>query len=164
MKQNSCIYIFLDVDGVLNTASQWDDMYSFSDSCLENFFRFVESLNHPVKVVLSTAWRRGYDDVNGNHAPQIHELLSRLKRGGVEVIGKTGESQGFDRAEEINSFITEHHLQDFPCIVIDDDEELFQSPLLKNCRFIHTNDEVGFVFSPQKKRWQRFVDSLKLFR
>lgn len=141
------IYIFLDVDGVLNKSSQWSRMYSLNEQCIRRFSLYAKSLSKPILIVLSSSWKRGYDPA-GHHSFYIKKLLDLLSSEGFSVIGKTNNDLHFDRAKEINDFITEHKLIGSECIVIDDDISLFQSSLLRNCKLILTDETKGFVMPP----------------
>ena len=147
MKKN--IYIFLDVDGVLNTSDQWIRMYQLNHTCVSHFARFVKSLKADVRVILTSSWKNGFDPA-GNHTPQIKELLNLLSTRDIPVVGKTETRADGDRAMEINDFITSHHLENEKCIVIDDDKNLFVSSLAPNCSAIWTDAQKGFV-SPKAK-------------
>lgn len=50
-------YIFLDIDGVLNSEHTWDDNItdSISDQYLENLRHIVEKTD--AKIILSSSWR-----------------------------------------------------------------------------------------------------------
>ncbi len=39
------IFIFLDIDGVLNTASQWKRMYQLDDDCITRFMDYTRALS-----------------------------------------------------------------------------------------------------------------------
>ena len=53
------MYIFLDVDGVLNTKQDWKrKVYSLNPHSVEAFNRLIEEINEP-KIVLSSTWRNG---------------------------------------------------------------------------------------------------------
>ncbi len=155
------IFIFLDIDGVLNTSDQWIRMYQLNHTCVSHFARFVKSLKADVRVILTSSWKNGFDPA-GNHTPQIKELLDLLSVRDIPVVGKTESRADGDRAKEINDFISSHHLEKEKCIVIDDDKDLFLSPLAKNCSAIWTDAKKGFV-SPKVKNLNKDRFFLELF-
>ena len=125
-------YIFLDIDGVLNKSSQWRRMYRLDTDCIRSFAFFVKRHWPSHAIVLTSSWKNGFDPMN-RHAPHIAELLDCLKPYGMSVLAKTPVLDETDRSLEINAFIRQHHLEDHPCIVFDDDESLFQKTRLMDC-------------------------------
>lgn len=137
-------FIFLDIDGVLNTSAQWKRPYRLDDGCVSRFVRYVRSQSsESVRIILTSSWKHGFDFA-GHHSPQIGELLRKFSSAGLKVLGKTGDRTDGDRAGEINDFIKSHRLEEESCIVIDDDASLFRTALLPNCRLILTDASKGF--------------------
>lgn len=145
MNQNSQhVFIFLDVDGVLNTVSQWKRPYSLNDACIAAFAGYVHSLpSSNTRIILTSSWKNGFD-FSGNHTPQIRELVDKLAVHGLTITSKT-ENISDDRAVEINDYIKQHHLEQYPCIIIDDDPGIFRSKLLNNCKIIWIDAKTGFT-------------------
>ncbi len=136
------IFIFLDIDGVLNTASQWKRMYQLDDGCISRFNEYIRVLSEKgaVRIILTSSWKNGFDSA-GHHTPQIQALIAKLD---IPILGKTENRAGGDRAAEINNYICNHKLEHEECIVIDDDPDLFKSKLFENCKFVITDACVGF--------------------
>ncbi len=136
------IFIFLDIDGVLNTASQWKRMYQLDDGCIARFSEYARTLSEKgsVRIILTSSWKNGFDPA-GHHTPQIQALIAKLN---IPILGKTENRADSDRAAEINDYIQNHKLEQAECIVIDDDPELFRSKLTNNCKLLLTNANVGF--------------------
>ena len=138
------IFLFLDIDGVLNTSAQWKRMYSLNDDCIARFADYVHSLpSEEAKIILTSSWKNGFDPA-GRHSPQIKELIEKLAVHGLSILGKTENDVSEDRAQEINDYIKKHHLEQQPCIVIDDDPNIFRSELSGNCKLLLTDARVGF--------------------
>ena len=71
------MYIFLDVDGVLNTETDWArKVYSLNKSCVDAFCRLVKSIPNP-RIVLSSTWRNGLAR-DGSTAVHIDDLMRAL--------------------------------------------------------------------------------------
>ena len=139
------IFVFLDIDGVLNTSAQWKRPYRLDDGCISRFVGYVRSLpSGNVRLILTSSWKHGFDFA-GRHSPQIGELLRKLSPAGLKVLGKTGDRPDGDRAREINDYIEAHGIEDETCIVIDDDPSLFRTSLRPNCRLLLTDAAKGFV-------------------
>ena len=136
------IFIFLDIDGVLNTASQWKRMYQLDDGCISRFNEYIRALSEKgaVRIILTSSWKNGFDPA-GHHTPQIQALVAKLD---IPILGKTENRADGDRAAEINDYIQNHNLVHDECIVIDDDPELFRSKLAENCKLLLTDARVGF--------------------
>lgn len=138
------IFLFLDIDGVLNTSAQWKRMYSLNDECIAHFADYVHSLpSDDAKIILTSSWKNGFDPA-GRHSPQIKELIEKLAVHGLSILGKTENDASEDRAKEINDYIRKHHLEQQTCIVIDDDPSIFRSELSNNCIMLSTDAHVGF--------------------
>lgn len=154
MKQDSQrAFVFLDVDGVLNTENQWKHPYSLNDTCIAAFAGYIHSLpTNDIKIILTSSWKNGFDFA-GNHTPQIRELVNKLAVYGLTITSKT-ENIGDDRAVEINDYIKKHHLEQFQCIIIDDDPNIFRSKLLNNCKTIWTDAKAGFTTVKKPGRLQ----------
>lgn len=50
------LYIFLDIDGVLNTSSEWKRMYTLNANCIKNFSEFVKRTKTEVRIVLTSSF------------------------------------------------------------------------------------------------------------
>ena len=115
--------IFLDIDGILNCAASFRNLYSFpiDDDKVDLLAQIVEATG--AELVLSSTWRSDFDskmniiDKRGG-AP---ELVEKLKTRGLKLIGKTGND--VNRETEIRNFLWEfskdHEVESF--IVLDDD-------------------------------------------
>ena len=140
------IFIFLDIDGVLNTSAQWKRMYQLDNGCIARFNEYIRALSTKgsVRIILTSSWKNGFDPA-GHHTPQIQALIAKLN---VPIRGKTENRADGDRAAEINDYIQNHKIEHEECIVIDDDPDLFRSKMAENCKLLLTNTNVGFQ-SPQ---------------
>ena len=138
------IYVFLDIDGVLNTSDQWKQMYQLNEKCVSRFSEYAKALQGDVRIILTSSWKNGFDPA-GKHTPQIQELIDRLAFYGLFIIGKTLSREDGDRAQEINDFIIAHKLEGKRCIVVDDDPDIFHTALLNNCGTIWTDARKGFM-------------------
>ena len=125
-------YIFLDIDGVLNKSSQWKRMYQLDKNCINAFAAFVKYHYPNHSIILTSSWKNGFDPA-GKHAPHILELLEYLRPFGMTIVGKTPIIDDEDRSIEINTFILQHHLEEHPCVVFDDDRSLFEETKLLAC-------------------------------
>ncbi len=116
------MYIFLDVDGVLNTEEDWTKrVYSLNGKCVDCLCRLLGEIADP-KVVLSSTWRNGIAR-DSTTAVHIDDLLRALAPAGINKLDKTGISPDGSRTKEI-----EHYLRRNPSdkyIILDDDPELF---------------------------------------
>ncbi len=143
-KVNQPIYIFLDVDGVLNKSFQWKRMFQLDDGCISCFAKYVRCLSPTmnVNIVLTSTWKRGYSE-NGIHSVPIQDLVSRLLCYGMKIIGKTED--GGSRTKEINEYIDRHGITDACCIAVDDDAALFPSDTKKKFNLLLVNADTGFA-------------------
>ncbi|MBR1477041.1 MAG: hypothetical protein IJ608_03660 [Lachnospiraceae bacterium] len=115
-------YIFLDVDGVLNTEADWArKAYSLNPHCIGAFCKLLNSLDDS-RVVLSSTWRNGIAR-DGTTAVHINDLIKALKPAGVTKLDKTGVSPDGSRTKEIEHYLRRHSVDNY--IILDDDPELF---------------------------------------
>lgn len=137
------LYIFLDIDGVLNTKSEWNTPYALNNSCIKIFCDFVNTINlkHPAKIILTSSWREGFD-ASGNHLPQIHALINKMNAYYVSISGKTPKSPNDDRLREIQYFLSRNAQPSDLYIIIDDDKTLFT--FKDDSHFYFTDCNKGF--------------------
>ena len=116
------MYIFLDVDGVLNTESDWErKIYSLNGACVATFCRLLSCLHEP-KVILSSTWRNGIAR-DGTTAVHIDDLLKALEPAGIMSLDKTGIDPNGSRTKEIDYYLRRHPEDRY--IILDDDPNLF---------------------------------------
>ena len=61
------MYIFLDIDGVLNCKADWNKPYTINNKCLDNFVKLCKDLSKKygvVKIVLTSSWKEGFDIID----------------------------------------------------------------------------------------------------
>ena len=117
------MYVFLDVDGVLNTEADWArKVYSLDSKCVDSFCKLLNSLHEP-KVVLSSTWRNGIAR-DGTTSVHIDDLIKALKPSGIKSLDKTGVAPDGSRTKEIEHYLRRHSEDSY--IILDDDPELFE--------------------------------------
>ena len=143
------LYIFLDIDGVLNCMNDWSfENFPLNLECVKNLADAVNFFrqNYEVHIILSSSWRSGFNLQEG-HSEDVLELLNVLKKFEMTVEDKTPFFPMETRADEINSYISENHLENCRCIVLDDTWHLFGDKLLKNAELYILDSRVGFCRS-----------------
>ncbi len=124
---NNSIYLFLDIDGVLATTRQFyskklhpkHNCYRFDPKCTTVFNNIFSSYN--IVIIISSDWKDDYsiDDFN-----EIFEWNGiKFKVDDVtpslwDIKYKSLQELEACRANEIQDYITEHHIEKF--IIIDD--------------------------------------------
>ena len=117
------MYVFLDVDGVLNTEKDWArKMYSLDPKCVECFCKLLLGISNP-KVVLSSTWRNGIAK-DGTTAVHIDDLIKKLAPAEITTLDKTGTSPDGSRSKEIDHYLRRHPEDSY--LILDDDIELFE--------------------------------------
>ena len=141
------MYIFLDVDGVLNTEADWArKVYSLNSKCVESFCKLLNSLNEP-KVVLSSTWRNGIAR-DGTTAVHIEDLIKSLEPAGIKSLDKTGVAPDGSRTKEIDHYLKRHSKDYY--IILDDDPNLFE--LRENTPHLYlTSAKTGLTDADVKK-------------
>ena len=131
--------IFLDIDGVLNTQSQWKRMYSLDNECIKHFAGLVNKTG--ASVVLTSSWRSGFvSSMSDENTPQIKDLENRLLSYGVSISGKTPVLAGRSRDKEIERFLYFNPCERF--IILDDDKGEFDFSSRHN---YFVNSKTGFT-------------------
>ena len=116
------MYIFLDVDGVLNKETDWArKVYSLDPQSVAAFCGLLNKLPDP-KVVLSSTWRNGIAR-DGTTAVHIDDLLTALAPAGIKSLDKTGVAPDGSRTKEIEHYLKRHPGDGY--IILDDDPTLF---------------------------------------
>ena len=110
------MYVFLDVDGILNTEKDWARrIYSLDPSCVVAFCELIKDIPSP-KVILSSTWRTGIAR-DGTTAIHINDLLNSLAPAGITVLDKTGISPDGSRTKEIEYYLRRHPEDDYLILV-----------------------------------------------
>lgn len=137
-------YIFLDIDGVLNSEHTLDqnsehDASIICDQYLENLRNIVEKTD--AKLVLSSSWRVYFGEYTKEprNIFAIH-LVQALAKHNLKLHDMTPFIKGNfsnERGLEIKTYINQHNITDY--VVIDDEEFSDFKKHLDMSRFIQTN-------------------------
>lgn len=144
MKTESHPIIFLDIDGVLCTQSQWkseimaEDGYSqFNQQCVEKLNKLIEQTN--AKVILTSSRR-----INKT----TEEFAAIMQRRGISggLLGKINENtqlSSVSRGDEIRQWM-EKYGEPTKYVIIDDDSRIAQigEPYVKH--WVRTTYHRGF--------------------
>ena len=132
------MYIFLDIDGVLNTQKDWSKLYTLRN---DNITRLCNSFPDS-KIILISSWKAGFiSRGNSKNSPQIKKLESLLTNG-LSIIGKTISKKGEKRNCEIGRFVKEHQIIDY--IIIDDDPDEYDVSFLSDKHLMLIDSNKGF--------------------
>ncbi len=116
------MYIFLDVDGVLNTETDWTrKVYSLNKECVNSFCKLLNSIQDP-KIVLSSTWRNGIAR-DGSTAVHIDDLIKALEPAHISELDRTAVSPDGCRSKEIDYYLRRHPKDIY--LILDDDPTLF---------------------------------------
>ena len=128
--------IFLDIDGVLNTPSEYGKRINKSNVGIFNRLLNILEEDHDIQIVVSSSWRlsRGV-----NKTIRDAGITVRLK-GVTENLG--------DRSKEINSYISKNSLEPKNCLVLDDEKDIVKNVI---CKYYITNYKTGVVEDDIKK-------------
>ena len=132
------MYIFLDVDGVLNKKSDWVKPFSLNPKCVRNFIELVNRIPN-AKIVLSSTWRNGIAR-DGSRAAHIEDLMVLISAAGITTIDRTAEAPDGSRSREIDYYLRRHESDTY--IILDDDPSLFQEGAKTKNLFV-INSEFG---------------------
>ena len=128
--------IFLDIDGVLNTPSEYGKRINNNNvDVLNKLINRLEE-KYDIQIVVSSSWRlsSGVNKIIRNAG-----VIARLK-GVTENLG--------DRSKEINSYISKNRLEPENCLVLDDEKDIVKNVI---CKYYITNYKTGVVEDDVKK-------------
>lgn len=147
--KSNLIYIFLDIDGVLNDEEYIEECYErhhkpmhmnhvpFDPKCLNNLMLLVQQLEKykkDVKIILSSTWRL--------HSVDYEIVDARLAEYGLRLQGKTPYIDGV-RGKEIWNYLESQRYKCYNFVILDDDIDdivpYFPDNLFK------TNFKTGFT-------------------
>lgn len=117
------MFIFLDIDGVLNKQSQWNgtSAYPLDDGCITEFCSYVKACGG--RIILTSTWRMGFvSSGNPKNTPQIRTLERKLMDRGVKILGTTRDMGS--RAREINLFVKKYPNEKY--VILDDDDSEYK--------------------------------------
>lgn len=117
------MYIFLDVDGVLNKKSDWTRPFSLNPECVKNFVELIGKIPD-AKIVLSSTWRNGIAR-DGSRTAHVEDLMSALSSVGINTIDRTANAPDGGRSKEIEYYLRRHEVDSY--IILDDDPNLFDA-------------------------------------
>ena len=125
--------IFLDVDGVLNSAQDGFSVNLETDNHLKLLEQLVKETG--ADIVLSSSWRMSF----GCSFSLSNTLISRLKEHGLSILDITPEREDGDRGLEIKEWLDKNPTKN---ILILDDEDFDIANIFPN-NFVKTNNEIG---------------------
>lgn len=121
------IYVFFDVDGVLNKESDWKNKFYLDTSCVKVFGELCRKLGKKygeVRTVLISTWRAGISK-SGTDTEQINSLGTNLAQVGIKIYATTPVTDK-GRQAEVEYYIRRDQVLKY--IIIDDDLSLFDNP------------------------------------
>ena len=149
------MYIFLDIDGVLNTKEDWTKrLYSLNAQCVKVFCELLKNLDNP-EIVISSTWRNGLAR-DGSTATHMEELLQVLNSVGITSVDKTAVSPNGIRSEEIDFYLRRHDEDEY--LILDDDKDLFIQAEKTPCLYLVdstkgiTNNDVKRILRQVKRK------------
>lgn len=125
--------IFLDVDGVLNSAQDGYSIRLRTDSHLKLLQRIIKETG--AKIVLSSSWRIGF-------TPASKNLLARFNEYGLVLMDCTPELSGACRGDEIRKWLEEFEVENDVerFAILDDEADMAE---FTDTNLIQTDTNVG---------------------
>ena len=128
--------IFLDIDGVLNTPSEYGKRINKNNVDVLNKLITRLEEKYDTQIVVSSSWRLSSGI---NKIIRDAGVTARLK-GVTENLG--------DRSKEINTYISKNRLEPENCLVLDDEKDIVKNVI---CKYYITNYKTGVVEDDIKK-------------
>jgi len=137
------MYIFLDIDGVLNRSCQWRNLYTLDTGCINAFVKAMQPYNP--KIILISSWRKGFlTQGNKNNSEPIRRLEQLFQEHNIRIVSKTEVLLHQSRDKEIEQFLVKHPtVEQEGYIILDDDINEYASGY-SNSRLYLIAAENGF--------------------
>ena len=123
----SDIYIFFDIDGVLNSKDDWKkSKFSINDNCIIHFSKFINNLkkkNNIPHLIICSSWRQSinvFGDIDTSSNSIINETFLHYN---LHIEDTTPVAINKSRQDEIEYYINRHNINSY--IIIDDDTRLY---------------------------------------
>jgi hypothetical protein len=117
------IYVFLDIDGVLNSSRSWNTKYYIDEECVKNLREIVK--DNDIRIILTSTWRAGFDKINKKHTINVQNLLNILHKYNMDIYDVTEQHISGDRSKEIERYIIKNNVNKY--IILDDDVSIFSN-------------------------------------
>jgi hypothetical protein len=138
--------IFLDIDGVLNSAlSLYSGQYSHLNkwgidrNIISAYKKFTEK--HNIKTVIISTWR---ERANGKNS-EMEKIILDESGVGIKVDGLT-PSLGKKRGFEVEDFVKKYNVKNY--VIVDDQDNFFPHQIE---RFVKTDIALGLTLYDIKK-------------
>lgn len=152
IKGNEIMYIFLAIDGVLNTESDWKAPYTLNPACLDAFAETFKNI-HP-KIILISSWSAGFISKNNpSNTPQIQKLEKELHKRGLEISGRIPVFLK-NRDAAVQQYRKTLPERGETLLVIDDDINEYTQ---KYPELYLTNYKTGFTLKDKKQIQKLFI-------
>ena len=134
-------YIFLDIDGVLNTKSSWKIPYMINPTLVARLGKITEDTDG--KIILTSTWKTGFEKELDTCTPQIKALRLKMQDCGYDIWDKCPELKGRTRDKEIERYLYFNPSDKY--VILDDDTSLYDvknNLLVVNCETGITEKDV----------------------
>ena len=149
------MYVFFDIDGVLNKESMWVNNYSLDEDMVRRFCTLCQILK--AYPVIMSSWRSGFDYAlsKGNSEP-IRRLEEMMIQHGYKILGKTENLRGRKRESEIGRYRSLHN-EKFEYLILDDDpgeyDRIDEKTFFTDSKRGFTDDDVKSIMDMYNNRW-----------
>ena len=133
--------IFLDIDGVLNTAAyrRQKGLDYFSDMIDRDHLRHLKRIADATgaQIILSSSWRLYWNE-NARQTDSVGQYIQRtLSDAGLPIRGKTPVLEAATRSEEIRLWLKSRpYIESY--VILDDQDHLWHPSLRRH--FVQTSD------------------------
>lgn len=129
--------LFLDIDGVLNTSSDWKMNGVIREENVRNLAEAFKNI--AIRIMLISSWRHGFiTRKNPGNSTQIKNLEEKLDKYGMYISGIVACKEQ-NRRKAIEDYLMAHP---YPYIILDDDKSEYDR-ILPHTYFI--NPDTGIT-------------------
>lgn len=134
----STIYLFLDIDGVLNRQSDWRKGYTIRDECLEKLISLLRDISNDssVAVVFTSTWGRMLESWwKESGLARLEDVPNLVVKGSVY------QPKGRTREDAVRYYLRRHNVGHH--LILDDDRSLF--PDTHGLNIVFTDSDKGLT-------------------
>lgn len=135
-------YIFIDIDGVLNTKSSWNIRYSIKRECVDNLAEIAIFTN--ARIVLVSTWKPGFEKEYDKCFPEIQKIRDILRDKCTDIYDKCPTLKGRTRNKEIERYRYFNDIEE-DYVILDDDISLYEADSEEKGHVYQVNCETGLT-------------------
>jgi len=163
---NTNLYIFLDIDGVLNTRNHLIRQKKVTGKCsnmdwcpiaCNNILRLCKKFG--ARIIVSSSWRHQYSLEKLKTFFEMNGIPSDFIIGTTPSTAEQSDNQNYCRGHEVKQWLYTNEEPNASYVIIDDDYDMLDSQLNN---FVHVTLDEGFASSQAMIQALQIVNKQRL--